>query len=68
MRFGDDDAATDAVVAAVQDEGTCWTGRPRGAAARAMRISVSNWATTFDDVDRSCAAILDAAHATTRPR
>jgi hypothetical protein len=26
-----------------------------------MRISVSNWATTLSDVDRSCAAIL-AAH------
>ena len=26
VRFGDDDAATDAVVAAVQAEGTCWMG------------------------------------------
>jgi hypothetical protein len=25
-----------------------------------MRISVSNWATTISDVDRSCAAILAA--------
>jgi hypothetical protein len=39
---------------------TAWRGR------RAMRISVSNWATTVDDVDRSCAAILEAARAPTR--
>jgi hypothetical protein len=26
----------------------------------AMRISVSNWSTTTDDVDRSVAAILEA--------
>ena len=27
---------------------------------------LSNWATTFDDVDRSCAAVLYAARAATR--
>jgi glutamate/tyrosine decarboxylase-like PLP-dependent enzyme len=68
VRFGDDDAATDAVVAAVQAEGTCWMGPTAWRGRRAMRISVSNWATTFGDVDRSCAAILEAAHAPTRPR
>jgi glutamate/tyrosine decarboxylase-like PLP-dependent enzyme len=62
MRFGDDDDATDAVVAAVQAEGTCWMGPTTWRGRRAMRISVSNWATTIDDVDRSCAAILAAAH------
>ena len=66
VRFADDDATTDAVVAAVQAEGTCWMGPTAWRGRRAMRISVSNWATTFDDVDRSCAAILDAAHAQTR--
>jgi glutamate/tyrosine decarboxylase-like PLP-dependent enzyme len=61
VRFGDDDEATDAVVAAVQAEGTCWMGPTAWRGRRAMRISVSNWATRFDDVDRSCAAILSAA-------
>ena len=61
VRFGDDDATTDAVVAAVQAEGTCWMGPTMWRGRRAMRISVSNWATTFEDVDRSCAAILAAA-------
>ena len=46
VRFGDDDAATDAVVAAVQAEGTCWMGPTTWRGRRAMRISVSNWATT----------------------
>jgi glutamate/tyrosine decarboxylase-like PLP-dependent enzyme len=66
VRFADDDAATDAVVAAVQAEGTCWMGPTAWRGRRAMRISVSNWATTFDDVDRSCAAVLEAARAPTR--
>jgi glutamate/tyrosine decarboxylase-like PLP-dependent enzyme len=61
VRVADDDATTDAVVAAVQAEGTCWMGPTAWRGRRAMRISVSNWATTFDDVDRSCAAILSAA-------
>jgi glutamate/tyrosine decarboxylase-like PLP-dependent enzyme len=58
VRFGDDDALTDAVVAAVQDEGTCWMSATTWRGRRAMRISVSNWATTLDDVDRSAEAIL----------
>jgi aromatic-L-amino-acid decarboxylase len=61
VRFGDDDATTDAIVAAVQADGTCWMGPTAWRGRRAMRISVSNWATTLSDVDRSCAAILRAA-------
>jgi glutamate/tyrosine decarboxylase-like PLP-dependent enzyme len=60
VRFGDDDATTDAVLAAVQEDGTCWMGPTTWRGRRAMRISVSNWATTHDDVDRSCEAILRA--------
>jgi aromatic-L-amino-acid decarboxylase len=65
VRFGDDDAATDAVVAAVQAEGTCWMSPTTWRGRRAMRISVCNWATTIGDVDRSCAAILAAARTET---
>jgi glutamate/tyrosine decarboxylase-like PLP-dependent enzyme len=69
VRFGDDDTATDAVVDAVQADGTCWMGPTTWRGRRAMRISVSNWATTVSDVDRSCAAILAAARALpARPR
>jgi glutamate/tyrosine decarboxylase-like PLP-dependent enzyme len=55
--FGDD-ATTDAVIAAVQAEGTCWAGGTTWQGRRAMRISVSDRATTADDVDRSAAAVL----------
>jgi hypothetical protein len=34
----------------------------------AMRISVSNWATTIDDVERSIEAILGAATDARSPR
>ena len=61
VRFADDDATTDAVVAAVQAEGTCWMSPTTWRGRRAMRISVCNWATTISDVDRSCAAILRIA-------
>ena len=67
VRFGDDDATTDAVVAAVQAEGTCWMSPTTWRGRRAMRISVCNWATTISDVDRSCAAILGAARARPAP-
>ena len=65
VRFGDDDAITDAVVAAVQEEGSCWMSPTTWRGRRAMRISVCNWATTTGDVDRSCAAILAAVRAET---
>ena len=68
VRFGDDDAITDAVVAAVQEEGSCWMSPTTWRGRRAMRISVCNWATTIGDVDRSCAAILAAARAAARGR
>ena len=57
VSFGDE--ATNArVVAAVQADGTCWCGPTVWRGRTAMRISVSSWATTDDDVDRSVAAIL----------
>ena len=59
VSFGDT-STTDAVVAAVQREGTCWCGPTTWQGQRAMRVSVSNWATTDADVDRSVAAILGA--------
>jgi glutamate/tyrosine decarboxylase-like PLP-dependent enzyme len=58
---GDDAAAaalTRSVIAGVQDEGTCWTGGTEWHGQAAMRVSISNWSTTADDVDRSAAAIL----------
>lgn len=52
---------TRAVIARVQADGTCWCGATVWQGETAMRISVSSWATTEEDVDRSLAAILAAA-------
>jgi glutamate/tyrosine decarboxylase-like PLP-dependent enzyme len=55
------DARNDAVVEAVQREGACWLGGTTWRGRRYLRVSVSNWSTTEDDVDRSVAAVLRAA-------
>jgi glutamate/tyrosine decarboxylase-like PLP-dependent enzyme len=60
VRFGDDDALTREVVARVQRDGTCWLAGSTWKGVAVMRISVSNWSTTEDDVERSAAAILRA--------
>jgi len=45
----------------IQEDGTCWCGSTVWQGRTAMRISVSSWATTDEDVERSLAAILRAA-------
>ncbi len=60
VSFGDDDR-NDAVVAGVQREGTCWLGGTTWRGRRLLRISVSNYSTTEQDVDLSVAAILRVA-------
>ena len=60
VSFGDDDR-TRRVVQAVQADGTCWMGGTTWHGRALMRISVSNWATTADDVDRSVSAIRRCA-------
>ena len=49
------------VIDDVQREGTCWCGGTQWHGRTAMRISVSNWVTTEDDVEHSLAAILRIA-------
>ena len=49
------------VIGRVQRDGTCWCGGTVWQGHTAMRISVSSWATTEADVERSLAAILRAA-------
>jgi glutamate/tyrosine decarboxylase-like PLP-dependent enzyme len=53
--------ATKRVIAAVQAEGTCWCGGTLWHERTAMRISVSSWRTTEEDVDRCLAVILRIA-------
>lgn len=62
VRFDDDDARTREVIAIVQREGTCWLAGTTWHDVAAMRISVSNWATTEEDVRRSAEAILRAVN------
>ena len=58
VRFGDDDDRTRSVIAAVQEDGTCWAGGTTWHGLAAMRISVSGWPTTEADIDRSAEAII----------
>jgi len=46
------------VVDAIQEEGTCWCGITVWQGRTAMRISVCNWSTTDEDVERSLQAML----------
>ena len=52
------DARTRAVIDGVQRDGTCWLGGTVWHGRAAMRVSVSGWRTTEDDIDRSADAIL----------
>jgi glutamate/tyrosine decarboxylase-like PLP-dependent enzyme len=60
VRFGDGETTRE-VIRGVQEDGTCWLGGTDWQGEHAMRISVSNWRTTREDVERSAAAILAAA-------
>jgi glutamate/tyrosine decarboxylase-like PLP-dependent enzyme len=60
VSFGTD-RRTAEVVAAVQAEGTCWCGATMWKGRKAMRVSVSSWATLEEDVDRSLNAIFTIA-------
>ncbi|MCA9672124.1 MAG: GNAT family N-acetyltransferase [Myxococcales bacterium] len=52
----DSDAETLAVLREVQRSGECWCGGTRWRGEAAIRLSVSSWATTEDDIERSVAA------------
>jgi glutamate/tyrosine decarboxylase-like PLP-dependent enzyme len=55
-----DDATADRVVEAVQRSGEAWMGATTWHGRRLIRLAVSNWSTTDDDVDRTVAAIAAA--------
>ena len=52
---------TNRVIADIQADGTCWCGGTVWQEQTAMRISVSSWATTDEDVERSLDAIIRIA-------
>ncbi len=57
------DEITRRVVSRVQADGTCWAGGAVWQGRQVMRISVSNWSTTEQDIDRSARAITVAYRA-----
>jgi glutamate/tyrosine decarboxylase-like PLP-dependent enzyme len=66
IRFGVDrptgagDALTRRVIEQVQADGICFAAGAKWKGHWIMRLSISSWATTENDADRSVAAIIDA--------
>jgi glutamate/tyrosine decarboxylase-like PLP-dependent enzyme len=60
VAFGDAEQ-TRRTIAAIQNEGTCWCGGTVWHDRTAMRISVSNWSTSSEDIERSLEAIVRIA-------
>ncbi len=60
VSFGDAET-NHAVVEAVKQDGTCWCGPTEWRGRSAMRISISCWATTAADIERSIQAIVRCA-------
>lgn len=58
-RFGNDDR-TAQVMKHIQAGGEAWASDTVWQGKRALRLSVSSWATTDDDVDRTLRAIFEA--------
>jgi glutamate/tyrosine decarboxylase-like PLP-dependent enzyme len=60
VSFGEPEV-TRAIIAKVQSDGACWCGGTEWHGRAAMRISVSSWATTEEDVEMSLSAICRIA-------
>jgi threonine aldolase len=58
-RVGDEET-TNRAERWIQEEGTCWLGATTWRGERLLRISISNWATSDEDIDR-CVAVIAAA-------
>ncbi|MBT8074166.1 MAG: aspartate aminotransferase family protein, partial [Xanthomonadales bacterium] len=54
---GDHDARTDEVIARINATGEAWFGPTQWQGKRVMRISLSNFRTTGDDIERALDAI-----------
>ncbi len=65
FRFESDERTT-AVLRAVQDGGVAWMSGTTWDGRAAIRLSVSNWSTTEDDVDRTLAEFARAAGSSAR--
>jgi glutamate/tyrosine decarboxylase-like PLP-dependent enzyme len=63
IRGDADGESTSAAVERIQDDGTCWLAGTTWRGRPAIRISVCNWRTTEDDIQRSAAAIREGVSA-----
>jgi len=61
VSFGDSNL-NEKIVSEIQADGTCWVGTSKWKGKTVMRISVSSWATTEEDVDKSMEAIIRIAN------
>jgi len=61
VSFGDAEL-TNRIIKKIQEDGTCWCGGTVWKGITAMRISVSSWMTTKEDIERSAAAITRIAN------
>jgi len=65
VSFGDPETTRN-VISGIQSDGTCWCGGTVWQGKTAMRISVSSWATTDEDVEKSLEAMVRVAKERTR--
>jgi glutamate/tyrosine decarboxylase-like PLP-dependent enzyme len=61
VSFGDV-ATTNTIIKKIQDDGTCWCGGTVWKGITAMRISVSSWMTTKEDIEICASAIIKLAN------
>ena len=61
VSFGDSNL-NEKIVSEIQADGTCWVGTSKWKGKTVMRISVSSWATTDEDVEKSLEAIIRIAN------
>jgi ribosomal protein L14E/L6E/L27E len=57
VSFGEPEL-TNRIIKKIQDDGTCWCGGTVWKGITAMRIRVSSWMTTEEDIEKSTAAII----------
>ncbi len=57
---GDHDAKTDEIIHRINEGGECWFGPTTWNGMRVMRVSLSNFRTTPDDIDKTVAAVKAA--------
>ena len=58
-RDGDHDRRTDEVIRRIQAKGVAWFGGTTWRGMRVMRVSLVNWATTEDDIEKTIASVRE---------